>query len=193
MVLELLAPICKREKSGIHSHRFFPLEASFPTLDACVDRLSTEAFLPWSDLACPLPTQMSYSSICVLSPRQGGDAPGVDLMAPRLIFSSLPPSPLFDLLEWFPRIFLKLRLWGGASVLHVPCTFLSTILAAVETVSHKGTNINQDVPFECHHAGICDSKRDSGGLASKEKVIFVLRLLGPILPVHSHRFHKRNI
>ena len=99
----------------------------------------------------------------------------------------------FDLLEWFPRIFLKLRLWGEASVLHVPCTFLSTILAAVETVSHKGTNSNQDVPSECHHAGICDSKRDSGGLASKEKVIFVLKLLGPILPVHSHRFHKRNI
>ena len=69
----------------------------------------------------------------------------------------------------------------------------SSCLAAVETVSHKGTNSNQDVPSECHHAGICDSKRDSGGLASKEKVIFILKLLGPILPVHSHRFHKRNI
>ena len=39
MVLELLAPICKREKSGIHSHGFFPPKASFPALDGGVDRL----------------------------------------------------------------------------------------------------------------------------------------------------------
>ena len=30
-------------------------------------------------------------------------------------------------------------------------------------------------------------------MASEEKVIFVLQLLGPTLPVHFHRFHKRNI
>ena len=29
------------------------------------------------------------------------------------------------------------------------------------------------------------------GLASEEKVIFVLKLLGPVLPVHFHRFHKK--
>ena len=29
------------------------------------------------------------------------------------------------------------------------------------------------------------------GSASKEKVIFVLKLLGPILPAYFHRFHKR--
>ena len=46
VVLELLAPICKREKSGIHSCGFFPLEASLPALDGSGDRLSTEAFLP---------------------------------------------------------------------------------------------------------------------------------------------------
>ena len=67
--LELLAPICKREKSGIHSLGFFPLEVSLPALDGDVDRLSTEAFLPWLDLVCPLPTQASYSSLLVLPPR----------------------------------------------------------------------------------------------------------------------------
>ena len=52
MVLEELAPICKREKSSIHNRGFFPLEASFPALDGGADRLSTEAFFPWSDLVC---------------------------------------------------------------------------------------------------------------------------------------------
>ena len=74
-----------------------------------------------------------------------------------------------------------------------PFTFPSTVLTAVEAVSHKGMNSNQGIPSECHHATICDSKRGGGGLASEEKVIFVLKLLGPILPVHFHRFHKRSI
>ena len=87
MVLEMLAPIRKRGKSGIHSHGFFfPLEASFPALDGGVDRISTKAFLPWSGLVCPLQTQASYSSLPVLPSRQGGDAPGVDLMASQIDF-----------------------------------------------------------------------------------------------------------
>ena len=83
VVLELLAPIYKREKSSIHSRVFFffPPEASFTALDWGVDRLSIEASLPWSDLVCPLPTQASYSSLPVLPPRWGRDAPGVDLTA----------------------------------------------------------------------------------------------------------------
>ena len=84
MVLELLAPICKREKSGIHSRDFFPLEVSFPALDGGGDRLSTEAFLPWSNLVCPLLVQAPYSSLLVLPLRWGGDAPGVDLMASQI-------------------------------------------------------------------------------------------------------------
>ena len=62
----MLALICKREKSGIHNHGFFPLEASFPALDAGVDRLCTEAFLPCSDLVYPLLMQAPYSPILVL-------------------------------------------------------------------------------------------------------------------------------
>ena len=77
----MLTPICKREKSNIHSHVFFPSEASLPALDGSVDRLSTKAFLPWLDLVCPLLTQMPYSSLLVLPPRQGGDEAWVDLMA----------------------------------------------------------------------------------------------------------------
>ena len=58
------------------------LEASLPALDGGVDRLYTKAFLPWLDLVYPLPTQAPYSSLPVLPPGWGGDAPGVDLMAP---------------------------------------------------------------------------------------------------------------
>ena len=53
-------------------------------------------------------------------------------------------------------------------------------------------NNNQDVPSEYHHASICDSKRGGRELASEERVIFVLELLGPILPVHFHRFHREQ-
>ena len=70
MVLELLVPICKREKSSIHSHGFFPPKAPLPALDGGVDRLSTEVFLPWSDLVCPLPVQAPDSPLPVL-PRDG--------------------------------------------------------------------------------------------------------------------------
>ena len=51
----------------------------------------------------------------------------------------------------------------------------------------------QDVSSKCHRTTICDSKRVGGGLVSKKKVIFVLELQGPMLPVHFHRSHKRNI
>ena len=83
VVLELIAPICKREKNNIHSHSFFPPEASLHALYGDVDRLSTKAFLPWSDLVCPLLIQASYSSLPVLPLRQSGDASGVDLMVSK--------------------------------------------------------------------------------------------------------------
>ena len=54
-------------------------------------------------------------------------------------------------------------------------------------------NNNKDGPSGHHQASICDTKRDGGGSASEEKVILILKLLGPILPVHIHRFHKRNV
>ena len=57
----------------------------------------------------------------------------------------------------------------------------------------SGTNKNQYFSSEHHHISISDSKRDGEGLASEEKVIFVLELLGPVLPAHSHRFQRKNI
>ena len=81
MVLELLAPIFKGEKSSIYSRGFFLPEASLPALDWGGDRLSTKAFPPWLNLVCPLLTKVPYSSLLVLQPRQGGDAAWVDLMA----------------------------------------------------------------------------------------------------------------
>ena len=83
VVLELLAPIFKGEKSNIYSRGFFLPEASLPALDWGGDRLSTKAFPPWLDLVCPLLTQVPYSSLLVLPPRQGGDAAWVDLMASK--------------------------------------------------------------------------------------------------------------
>ena len=53
-----------------------------PALDRGIDRFYTRAFLSWSNLICPLLTQVTYLSFLVLPPRRGGDAPGVDLMAP---------------------------------------------------------------------------------------------------------------
>ena len=120
VVLELLAPICKTEKSGIHSRGIFPLEASFSALDGVVDRLATEAFLPWSDSVCPLPTQASYSSLRGLPLRCGwrytrGRPDGI-----KDQFSSTLSRPLLDLPERLPRMFLELGLLGKASTLHVP-------------------------------------------------------------------------
>ena len=56
-------------------------EENLPALDGGVDRLYTKAFLSWSDLVCPLLTQVPYSFLLLLPLRRGGDAPGVDLMA----------------------------------------------------------------------------------------------------------------
>ena len=59
----------------------FLREASLPALDWGIDRIYTKAFLSWSDLVCPLPMQVTYSSFPVLPPRWGGDASGVGLKA----------------------------------------------------------------------------------------------------------------
>ena len=60
--MKLQAPICKSERSSMYSCGFFSLEASLPALGEGVDRLSTKAFLPWSDLVYPLLTHVPYSS-----------------------------------------------------------------------------------------------------------------------------------
>ena len=175
---------------------------SLPALDAGVDRLSTQAFLPWLDLVYPLPMQALLIPPGSTS-RWGGDAPGVDLMASQIDF-------------WFHTttfVWLVLFLWrhpGWSRVvfwtvsqartprgsIHLPyaCAhFWVLSWPKLDLVSYKEMNNNQDVPSECQHASIHESKRGGGGSTSEEKVIFVLKLLGPILPVHSHRFHKRNI
>ena len=77
--LELLAPICKKEVTST----ILLFEVSLSALDAGVDRLYTKAFLPWSNLVCPLLMQVLYSSLPVLPLRQGGDALGIDLMASK--------------------------------------------------------------------------------------------------------------
>ena len=84
----MLAPICKREKKVTST--IFLLEASFLALDGGVDRFYNKAFLSWSDLICPLAMQALYSSLPVLPPRWGGDAPRVDLMASLAVL--VPPG-----------------------------------------------------------------------------------------------------
>ena len=95
MRLELLAPIYKREKKATST--ILLLEVSLPALDGGVDRLYTKAFLPWSDLVCPLLTQVPCLSFSVLPPRQGGDAPGVDLVASQIDVQFFTINPLPDL------------------------------------------------------------------------------------------------
>ena len=68
VALELLAPICMGEKSGIHSRGFFPLEVSGPALHGDEDKVSTEALLLWPDLVCPLLIQVPYSFLCPTYP-----------------------------------------------------------------------------------------------------------------------------
>ena len=132
MVLEMLAPLCKREKSGIHSHGSFLLEAPVPALDGSVDRISTEAFLPCSDLVCPLLMQASYSSLLVLSLRRGGDTAGVDLMAPQI--DLVPYHKHLCLIcpfLWYHPRWSRVAFWnvsqarptGEASILPVPVQF----------------------------------------------------------------------
>ena len=70
-----------------------------------------------------------------------------------------------------------------------PCTSLSTVLTAVEAVSHKRVNNDQDVPSACHHTSICDTKRGVDGWPAR-KAIFALKLLGAIVQVHFHSFTK---
>ena len=43
-----------------------------------------------------------------------------------------------------------------------------------------------------HHTSITDTKEMVTGWPVRESD-FVLKLLGPVLPVHSHRFHRKNI
>ena len=79
--LEFLAPICKREeKKKKATSAFFLPEAFLPAVDGVIDRLYTKAFLSWSDLVGPLPTQVTYLSLPVLPLRWSGDAPGIDMM-----------------------------------------------------------------------------------------------------------------
>ena len=129
VVLDLLAPICKREKSSIHSRGFFPLEVSLPPLDGGVDRSSTEAFLPWLDLVCPLLTKVTYPSLLVPPPRWDGDAPEVDLMASQtdVQFLTLKTFVWFLLLLWCHlgwRRVAFLECFPSSSSrgsIHVPC------------------------------------------------------------------------
>ena len=87
VVLELRAPICKREKSGIHSHGYFTPEVSLPTVDGGIDRLSIEAFLPCQTLS---PTNAGILLILPSSTTEAGwNAPGVDLMASQIDFQFL--------------------------------------------------------------------------------------------------------
>ena len=76
----------------------------------------------------------------------------------------------------FPGMFPKLCLLGEGSILCVPVP----IPECSPDLSRSGESLPRQY-----------SKRGGGGLASEEKVIFVFELLGPILPVHFHSFHKR--
>ena len=106
---------------------------------------------------------------------------GVDLMASKIEVQFLTIKTF----AWFFFFFLWCHLacnrvaFQNASQARTPrgkhlssvcrCTFLSSVLTAVEVVSHKGVNNSQDVPSECHHISICDSKRGGDGQPERKK------------------------
>lgn len=192
MILELLAPIC-REKRGIHSSGCFPPEASLPVSDEGGDRLFHWSFPSLVRLSQP------FTNICPFwfyLLRWDEYAPSVDLMASQINVQSL--MSIIKTFVWF-LLFLschpecnRVAFCNAPQArtiresIHLPMQFhifLSTILSAVAGWSHKGMSNNQDVPSECSKSG--------EGPPSKEKVILVLQLLVPILPVHSHRLTER--
>lgn len=125
----------------------FPSDASFPALDGAVHRLSTKAFLPWSDFVSPSPTQASPSSLSVLPLRRGGDAEGADLITPQAAVvphhQSLCLWALFSDAtrggaEEFSQNVPQARAAGEHPAFTCLCAFQSTVLSAVEAVSHKG-------------------------------------------------------
>ena len=75
--LELLAPICKRERSNQHHLS----TGGVPHWSTWGCRQTLHQSFPSLVGLCPLPMQPLYSSLPVPPPRQGRDAPGVDLMA----------------------------------------------------------------------------------------------------------------
>ena len=74
--LELLAPICRREKRNKHHTRGIPPCSR----EGCRQTLH-QSFPFLVGLSLSLMTQGPYLSLLVLPPRWAGDAPGVDLMA----------------------------------------------------------------------------------------------------------------
>lgn len=60
VVLELLAPICKREKSSTQCHTFFPTGGIPPCSRWGWRQVFHLSFLPWLELTCLLPMQVSH-------------------------------------------------------------------------------------------------------------------------------------
>ena len=102
LVLDLLAPICKREKCGIHSHGFFPPEVSLPALDGSVDRLSTKAFLSLARLSLSLTDTGDLSVPPGLPTKVGWRYTRVDLMASQtdVQFLTIKTFVWFSFLLW---------------------------------------------------------------------------------------------
>ena len=141
-VLELLAPIYKREKSDVQHPCFFPLGCPLPVLNGGGgDRLSTEAFLAWSDSVWPYPCRHFARSPQLSSFCQWGGA-AVDPAHPKLVSSSLPSRPLFDLpfFLWCHPECNRVVFWNISQAktpresIHLP----GIVLTAVQVVSHEG-------------------------------------------------------
>ena len=126
MSLELLSPICKREKSD--QHRFST--GGVPPCSRCGCRQTLHQRFPFLVGLCLLSTQVTYSSLPVLPLRQGGDAPGVDLMASLTdvqLLTSHPGCNQSNLLECLPSKDRR----GKHSSPERLCTTLSLFLTAV--------------------------------------------------------------
>ena len=109
-----------------------------------------KAILPWSDLVCPLMTQVP-SAFLTLPLRQGGDAPGVELMASQtdLVSYHQDLCLICPFLWWHPGC-NRVAFWNVSQArtirgcICVPC---SKVLIAVEAVTYKGMTKNPRCPL----------------------------------------------
>ena len=155
MVLELLAHIGMR-KNERHPQPwiFFSQEASFPALDGGVDRLSTDAFLPWPDFSSVQLLSCVWRSV---TPWTAAHQASLSIINSRSLFGDAiqpshplsSPSPAFNLSQ-------HQGLFRWVSSLHQVAKVLEFQL------QHQSSN---------EHSGLISFRMDGLGLLAVQRTL----------------------
>lgn len=150
----------------------------------CGDRLSTEAFLLVRLSLIHLCRHFAHSPAVLILPLRRGSA---DPLIPNWISSSLPSRPLFQ------NVSCQLRPLGEASIFHVPAHSRHIPDCSRSGESWRDEQQKQQRKPRCLFLSVATpvcmiAKEVGGGLASEEKVIFVLVSVCLGLAInHTHR------